>query len=285
MKNVETKNVETIEKNCERINQYWQMVKETEEKLNKLAAQFKEEWNTEKYENPLEEGYAMNQLVENIRKRLISFIVTRYNKAYCPNVTININDVIQEMKIEENGFDALEIAKHIRKKYILNAASLSFREILNNARKLLPVFWENYSRRQTTKADILEGRKLILRMPLTDYGKSVSPENRYYLNSDNLKNLNAFEKFVKVVIDKKSPLDVENGDLANLYPYHSSDMFETKEYKRNHIERLRLFKNSKLAIWMDSEKNASIVAETLTIDHYNGKEELSEKIKQSEAGI
>jgi len=212
---------------------------------------------TEKYSNPFHKGYELERFVEELGRGLIAFFVNRIREAECPNVEISPS-TIQEMLKGKNGeskFDAVAIQEYIRKNFVAKSRELSINRILEEARHLLPTFWENQGRRDATVADILRGKQLHLRAYTHDLMELE-------LHWDTSKYIAALEKIVKIVLDNENPVTVQSGGLSRLVS-QDRKCFRFVMYVDRHMEGARFYKNGKMVLYMKSPEKARKVAEFL----------------------
>lgn len=240
-----------------------------EEKYNQVKAfmgtlgTINREFNTEQgitddYRGPFHKGYELENLIADVRKNLISFLVQKLNTELCPNVTIIASDIDKQLteKFGELGFSADFIHHHIQANFVTRSAALSEEEILTKARHLLPILWDHSERKKLTLDDILKGRKLVLNAYMESY----------YANSRD--GLTALEKLVKIVLDDEDPTTVSADKISTIYWQKTGDdYYRTHELQDKNIEKVRAHKNNKFLIYFKDEEKARKVATALLEEH------------------
>ena len=243
------------EVNLDGIEEKYNQVKAFMGTLGKINEEFNTEQGiTEDYLGPFNKGYELQNLIAEMRKNLISFLVQKLNTQLCPNVTISEEDIEKQLtqKFGELGFSAHFIHHHIQANFVTRSDALSHQEILTKARYLLPSLRDNHGRREPTLDDILKGRKLILNA----FIESCYPNSR--------EGLTALEKFAKIVLDDEDPTTVSADEISTIYWHKTGDdYYRTYELQDKNIEKVRAHKNNKFLVYFTDEEKARKVAKAL----------------------
>ncbi len=237
----------------ESIDKKYRKVKGFLKVLHKVNREFIEEEAVEEdYYNPFHKDYELEAMIKEIRDKLIEFTVKKEGRANCPNVTINVAQIMERVskKYGQLGFSSIFITNYIKIHYLKKSDKLSYEEILQEARKTLPVIW-NHGRKKIELDDIWEKDRLKLRV----YWGTYTYENQTMLG--------AIEKLTKIVIEEESPTTVIAGQLSGMFSSRSEEVYTTHQIYGKNIVKARPYKNGKFLLWFKNEKTARKVAEAL----------------------
>ena len=238
----------------ESIDKKYRKVKGFLETLKEINRQFTEEEGIEEdYYSPFHKDYELKNIIEKIREELIQFTVRKEQSTHCPNLTIDIPDLRDKLdrKYGELGFSSTFIASYIKRKYLTKSDKLSYNEVLEEAKKLLPVLWGDHGRKKVKLEDIHEKNRLTLRLYREGY---------FYYNH---KPLAAIEKLTKILIDGVSPTTVQAYFLPPCFSSRAEDLYGTHKTYDENIVKARNFKNGKLILYFKNEETAKKVGKAL----------------------
>jgi len=222
--------------------------------LHKINREFIEgEGIEEDYYSPFHKEYELEAIVKEIRDKLAEFTVNKEGRANCPNVTINVAKIMERVskKYGQLGFSSILIKNYIKTHYLKKSDKLSYEEILQEARKTLPVIWTHYKRKKIKLEDIWEKDKLKLRV----YWGAYSYQNQTMLG--------AIEKLTTIVIEGGSPTTAKAGELSGIFSSRGEEVYRTHQIYGKNIVKARPYKNGKFLLWFKDEKTARKVAEAL----------------------
>ena len=233
-----------------KINEYYNTLLELAEKYREIAQRFMQEQEIEHdYMNPFH-THELDNLIGEVKNRLIEFITDRYKKTYFPNVTVDMHELRNNFR--NKRFNADEVAAFLSEKYITHAEKLSYAEILRNAQTLLPVFF-NREKSNPEISDIVKKDTLVLRKYVSSYGAGS-----YYLYDLNA--FSAIEKLIKIVLNNENPGNVTADKLLSVYwNKRDSELFLTYAIDDRNIKAVRLYRNGKLRIKLKSKEAAEKV--------------------------
>ena len=223
--------------------------------LHEINREFIEEEGIEEdYYSPFHKDYELEAIIKKIRDELIEFTIKKEGRANCPNVTINVAKTMERVrkKYGQLGFSSVFIKNYIKTHYINKSDKLSYKEILQEARKMLPVIWGNQGRKEIELDDIWEKDKLKLRV----YWGAYTYENQTMLG--------AIEKLTKIVIEGESSTRVKAGELSWIFSSRGEEVYRTHQIYGKNIVKARPYKNGKFLLWFKDENTARKVAEALT---------------------
>jgi len=230
--------------------------------LERIDKRFREENGIgEVYASPFHQEINMKKLIRELRNDLTKFAIRRLAQEHCPNVAVDAARIKKEMdeKCGDSGFDAGVIAGYIQTQYLPHVAKLSWKRILDDARKLLPVVWGDFGRENVCAKEIQKKKTLSLRMYVGEYGWGIRTDE-----------LIAIEQLVRVVLGGEDPVRVEGRELAEAYQ-HSDELYEVHDVDVGKLRKARLYKNGKLLLYFEDEDAARKVAMALTNGHYRGR--------------
>ncbi len=236
------------------IDKKYRKVKIFLEVLHEINREFiAEEGIKEDYYSPFHKDYELEAMIKDIRDKLIEFTVSKEGRANCPNITINAGEITERVskRYGQLGFSSTFISNYIKTHYLKKSDKLSYEEILQEARKTLPVIWENHGRKKIELDDIWEKNRLILRV----YWGGYSYKNQTMLE--------AIEKLTKIVIEGGSPTTAEAGKLSGIFSSRGEEVYTTHQIYGKNIVKARPYKNGKFLLWFKDEKTAKKVAEAL----------------------
>jgi len=207
------------------------------------------------YENPLNwADRKIEDVIDEIRDNMVHLVIGEVMKGY--NVSVDSSKIKELAK--NNGFDAFAIAKYLEKKYLSRADEIAFQQILERAQKFLPTIYEGFENRMPDVEEIVKKNRLILRHYGMDWGLDTGP---YLYNF--LSDAEALEKLIRVVLLKEEPSKAHSGHISSAYlNANGRDALERKELYTV-IKAIKIHKNHKVIIWLESEEDARRVAEVL----------------------
>jgi len=227
--------------------------------LNKINKEFiEEEAVGEDYYSPFHESYQLERVVSEIWDKSVEFVVEKERSANCPNISVNLGKIKDKLikKYGVLGFSSIFIKNYIKTHYLKKSDKLSYEEILQEARKTLPVIWADYKRaifgrKKMELDDIWEKDKLILKV----YRGTYTYENQTMLG--------AIEKLTKIVIEGESPTTVKAGELSGIFSSRNEEVYRTHQIYGKNIVKARPYKNGKFLLWFKDEKTAKKVGKAL----------------------
>ena len=207
----------------------------------------------EDYYSPFHKEYELEAMIKDIRDKLVEFTVNKEGRANCPNITINVGKITERVnkKYGQLGFSSTFISNYIKTHYINKSDKLSYEEILQKARKTLPVIWVKHGQKKIELDDIWEKDKLKLRV----YYGAYAYENQTMLG--------AIEKLTKIVIGRESPTTAEAGELSGIFSSRGEEVYTTHQIYGRNIVKARPYKNGKFLLWFKNERTARKVAQAL----------------------
>jgi len=238
----------------ESIDKKYRKVKSFLDVLHEVNREFIEEEGIEEdYYSPFHKEYDLEAMIKEMRDKLIEFTVNKEGRANCPNITINAGKITERVskKYGQLGFSSIFIKNYIKIHYLNKSDKMSYEEILQEARKMLPVIWIKYGRKKTELDDIWEKDKLILRV----YFGGYSYKNQTMLG--------AIEKLTKIVIEGGSPTIAKAGELSGIFSSRGEEVYRTHQIYGKNIIKARPYKNGKFLLWFKDEKTARKVAKAL----------------------
>ena len=232
--------------NLEKLEEYWKQLEEILDKIQELHEKFMKEFSVDKIESIF---YPITR--EKIHyKKILDILARLVIRATTSSLNININ--VSEIKEKLKEFkDIQKVVEYINDKYIKHADEIAFNQILERARKLLPL---NPSIEQ-----ILKGNKLILR----HYCNLRDPAP--YLG-DFLNSATALEELAIIVLKQERPSTVHPCyDIFNTYwNLDPQTITEKKQLPPgNPIRAVKLYKNGRVDFWFETPEDARKVAEVL----------------------
>jgi len=236
------------------IDKKYRKVKSFLDVLHEINREFIEEEGIEEdYYSPFHKDYELEAMIKKIRDELIEFTVKKEGRANCPNITINVAKIMERVskKYGQLGFSSIFIKNYIKTYYIKKSDKLSYEQILQKAKKTLPVIWRDHGRKKTELDDIWEKDKLKLRV----YWGVYTYENETMLG--------AIEKLTKIVIEGESPTTVIAGELSEIFSSRDEEVYQTHQIYGKNIIKARPYKNGKFLLWFKNERTARKVAEAL----------------------
>jgi len=237
------------------LNNIWKDIKLIQE----LTEYINKDW--EKYSKStlyLINEYVLKQEIKKAKSELVSQVIKNtFNKHNIMNVSVSDKD---RESLEEKDFDEKAIEKYIVENYVKKADELAFKEILSQARKLLPKFWKGYKPRKPTVNEIVKNRKLILEVYW------------YYLIIDwrNIDYINALDKLTRIVLRNIKPTQAigRMGEIVNMIDrYNDFAQAKLYEYGNGIIKSFRIYKNGKLEVLFYKKEDARKIAEILITDN------------------
>ena len=248
----------------ERLNRMFRQVASAQGQLNALSEEFMEAEGIENMsQSPFHEPYELDEIAQKIRGELTRYVACRFQQKHCPNVEIDLDEVIRVLGARDPEtklfFDA-NLIEEILLDRARNAEALSIEQIWEDASQVLPVVWGHGGRQNVPVSKILNGRMLALRKHVSDAG--YSSRHHYYLNSTS--ELRGLEKLVKVVLTGANPAKVVAGDLfRELHSRHDGEKLFGVKQGWGKVVKYQLFKNSSFKVTFTTEEAARKVAECL----------------------
>lgn len=234
------------------LNAVWNEIKKLREGVNRINDIYKKESG---YDFHLISEYSVEQMIKEARSQLVELAVKKTLEKYnIHNVSVSVED---KEKFEEGEFDEKCIENYIVKRYIGNADELAFKEIVSQARELLPALWDGIDRKELKVEDIVKNKKLVLRVYW----------NYEFLDWRCCGYINALDKLINIIIkgEKPSCVSAGMGDMVYSASTHSADFAQAKPYVYDNgvVKSLRIYKNGKLEVQFYREEDAKKVAEVL----------------------
>jgi len=236
------------------LNSIWRKITRARRLIEKANEEFKAIYGDSYF--GLVSSYNLNQLVEKAKDRLIGFAVYRVLEKYgITNIKVEDKDVLE---LSEGDFDEEKIEEYMVEKYVKNADEIAFSQMLHRIVYLLPVL-----PKPATSKDILNGRKLILRVRWDVWDKNLTHES--------IGAIRTLEKIIKVVLGGERASTVSDMGIAEMIksfrtimkPYNQA---RTYEINNDYIEKIRIYKNGKLEITFKMRRYAYKIAKTLTLE-------------------
>ena len=249
---------EVINKTVNQFNEVIESIGQAKETITKeleISEKYIEPFND--FSNPFNDfKREFQNSLKQLKKDVALTILSSYKNEYTPNLIIRDEELIKEY-IDFEHFDIKPLIRAFIKQYVKSSERLSIKQIRDEAKKLLPVIWDNYKRRETTIKDILKGNILKLKkyVEVWDFDNTV----HLYESSD----LTAFEKLVKIVSNNANPTDVISYLFVPLLQIREAKVFFKEHKINNTIDTVRFYKNGRLDIKFYSEQDARKVAEVL----------------------
>ena len=205
--------------------------------------------------------YDIERAVKKIRDDVLGIAIGELSKEI-PNVKIDEEKIRKEVeeKLGEIGFSVSLTKEIIDRDYVSKAEELSREEILTQAQHLLPVIWVEGVHKQLEPKDILDGRKLLLEVAISDYG--FRGEHDYRFNEDR-EIISAFDKVCGLIAYPKTTYTKIQDSSLTLQLINIREPFYDIIVDDRHIEKVRVYKNRKFIVVFDNEENAKKVAERL----------------------
>lgn len=249
-----------------KVNEGFQFVADFRVRYEAFAEVFGERAEIpENYLNPFPR-YDVEKFEEKVRAELVAFIIRLYQRERCPNVEIDSAAV--EKQLEGQAFRAERVIDVLWSLYGNQAKELSWREIMKQARRLLPIFWGQGGRKAATVEDILRKDTLRLRQYVSNpWG------DRYYVSE--VRGFAALGKVVRLAIEGADPVSVCGGLLGDSYRTRQDGLvaFERVEHPEGaSIRHTKLFKNGRFDVRFKDEETARKVARALVEDSAGGQD-------------
>jgi len=209
------------------------------------------------YRNPCDAHYDIARVFDNVRRHLACFVIQRLGETLIPNIPLDAEAMLRELKGWDERFDALAFLRHIQRDYVRNAKDKSLEALLAKARRLLPhVGWKE----ERTLAHILKKNVLTLH-------RHVWPGNagRSFEKNDEC---DALQKVVRIVLEDADPITVDAGvaPISELMRTRKpEELFDELVLDGGWIQKVRFHKNGKMLVTMKGETAAQRVA-TLLLD-------------------
>jgi len=237
------------------IDDLWRKVQGISDIVKEVNNRYREFFKEEEWKPTLINDYNVQLLITNAKGKLIDLAISHILSNY-EIINVFIPDNVKRDLLKEKGFSYVKVKEAI-KEYIENADDLAYRNLLADARSLLPTIWEEGKGVREPRIDeIVKKKKLILRIWWT-YG-SVS--------YNSLESLIALEKIMFMILGKEKPSKVATmGLVFQIKSWRGADYDQVRTYHFNnkYIEKFRIYKNGKLEITFKKELYAKKVAEAL----------------------
>jgi len=228
------------------------------ERVNKRYARYFKSKEGVSYTPDLISPYKVEELVKKAKRGLVELAVRlTFERHGVNNITVE-ESVVD--KLTEGDFDEENISAYIKENYVAKADELAFSEILNEARGLVPTFWDEQGwRRDATVEDLVKGRRLRLQVYWSYGNLSYHSEGEII----------ALEKLIGIVLGGKKPSNIGLGQGSmhsllwkwrTLEPYSQARKYV---YVTDYINSFRVYKNGKFEIEFKKEEYARKVAEAL----------------------
>jgi len=252
------------------VNEMFKEVQAMQTRMTELSSEFleMEGEKIEHYSNPFNQKTPVRETVQKIRSELIAYYTFLYQKALCPNVPIDPDDVTKIMNEHDSqDFNVSVIRAYISKK-AEDAPFLSLNEIRATARRMLPPVWSQGDETIHTDETIRKGVVLALHKYVT----KLSGGHCYLSTTDDIQNL---EKLIWVVCIGASPVTVTSGqifklDRDNLFGVKTpvvqqeADAGHTSfESESCPVEKYQLYKNGNFKLTFYDEQDAETVLKVL----------------------
>ncbi len=237
------------------LNNIWKDIK----LIQKLAEYINKDW--EKYSKSkldLINEHVLEQEIKKAKSELVSLAIKNtLSKHNILNVTVSDKD---RESLEKKDFDEKAIEEYIVENYVKKADELAFKEILSQARELLPRFWEGFKPRKPTINEIVKNKKLILKVYW------------YYTVIDwrDIGHINALDKLTRIVLRNIKPTQAigRMGEIVDMVDrYNDFAQAKLYEYGNGIIKSFRIYKNGKLEVLFYKEEDAKKIAEILITDN------------------
>ena len=97
----------------EKLNRMYNQARDMGMKLQDMEDQFKEDTQCEDYSNPFHLQSQFNHMLTNIKSSLSSFLIRRYQDAFCPNIPVYNYVLGHNNWFEGDDFDAVKFVEKI----------------------------------------------------------------------------------------------------------------------------------------------------------------------------
>jgi len=204
------------------------------------------------YRNPCDAHYEIAHVLDTVRRHLACFVIQRLGETLIPNIPLDAEAMLRDLKGWNEHFDAHAILRYIQRMYVRNAKEKSLEALLAKARRLLP--HAGYKEERTLAAVV---RKNVL----TLY-RHVWPANagRSFQKNDEC---DALQKVVRLVLEDADPVTVDAGSATIselMWPRKPEELFKDLVLDGGWIQRVRFHKNGKMLVTMKGETAAQRVA-------------------------
>ena len=225
------------------------------------------------WSNPIDTYDAKNYF-NRTREKMIRFAV----KQMCPvqrNFKIDADKVVEYIDAlgKDEYFDVKTIQDYVKKEYIDKADELSFKEIKNNATRLLPTIWTDHERRNVEIADILTGGNKKNSARALKLHADVGWEYSFIDTNDFYDKVGAFEKMIDITISGALSSEARKGVISTIYQsvrcMPNADEKEKELLKRHYtgashlVEWTKLFKNGRFDVKFRRHEDALKVGNAL----------------------
>jgi hypothetical protein len=209
------------------------------------------------YGNPCDAHYDIARVLDNVRRHLACFVIQRLGETLIPNIPLDAEAMLRELKGWDEHFDAHAILRYIQRMYVRNAKDKSLEVLLAKARRLLPHVGFKEER---TLAHVVKKNVLILQRHVW-----AGNAGRSFEKNDGC---DALQKVVRIVLEDADPVTVDAGvaSIAELMRTRKSEeLFDELVLDGGWIQKVRFHKNGKMLVTMKGETAAQRVA-TLLLD-------------------
>ena len=211
----------------------------------------------EGYRNPCDAHYEITRVLDIVRRHLACFVIQRLGETLIPNIPLDAEAMLRELKGWDEHFDAHAILRHIQRTYVRNAKDKSLEALLLKARRLLPHF--GY-REERTLAHVVKKNVLVLYRHVWrgNAGRSFQKNDE----------CDALQKVVRIVLEDADPITVDAGvaSISELmWTRKPENLFDELVLDGGWIQKVRFHKNGKMLVTIKGETAAQRVA-TLLLD-------------------
>jgi len=252
-----TKQTKTSEQLCTAANTAHERFSHLAEEANSVKIWFAQEFGLEEdsYRNPCDARLEVERVIENARRSLARFVIQNLGETLIPNIPLNWEEVLRQVPVCEEGFDARAILKHIQKTYVQDAHDKSLQALLTKARRLLPhVGWKE----ERTLAQVVKKNVLTLHKYLYDGDGSRSFEPGGECDT--------LQKVVRIVLEDADPVTVDTGATPIsevMRQRKGNEVLQDVTFSTGWITKVRCHRNGKLLVAMRGETAAERVAKLL----------------------
>jgi len=207
------------------------------------------------YRNPCDAHYDIARVLDNVRRHLACFVIQRLGETLIPNIPLDAEAMLRELKGWDEHFDAHAILRHIQRTYVRNAKDKSLEVLLAQARRLLPHVGYKEER---TLVHVVKKNVLILYRHIWrgNAGRSFQKNDE----------CDALQKVVRIVLEDADPVTVDAGGTPIselIWARKPEELFKDLVLDGGWIQRVRFHKNGKMLVTMKGETAAQRVATVL----------------------
>jgi hypothetical protein len=195
-------------------------------------------------------------LTNQVRNSMVVTFIDIYRKELLGNnVTINPDEFINAMNEARGPLELdFDLLQEMLAPYLTRKDELAWREIVNDARRLIPIVWIDGEQTPVISA---KGRTLNLNLFIS--------REYYYIEFHQLKALSAIEKLVHHILTRVPPSKVEAKQLELIYRtcnFNKERMFATHKLSPP-FDEIKLYKNSRLDLVFRSQETCEQVVNGL----------------------